>query len=526
MLATIALAALGMFASPVAPEYDFVVRGGRVIDGSGNPAYFADAAIKGDRIVKIGERLGAGKKEVDAKGKIVAPGFIDVHTHSEDIAEIPLAENFLRMGVTTIVTGNCGSSTLEPGLFFKAMLKNGVSPNVATLIGQNSVRRKAMGGNYDREPTPKERSEMRSLVDRAMQQGAVGLSTGLIYMPGVFSKTDEIIDLAKVSSKYGGLYVSHMRSESLQLLEAIEEVIAIARAAGCRAEVSHIKASGNATWGKSTEALALIEKARSEGVDITQDQYVYTASSTSLGQTIPDWAKEGGSSEFKKRLADSNAKAKMVADMKANLERNARPDYAYAVIANCSSDKSLNGKPVPAAAKAKRGSDSLEDQIETILEIESKGGASAVFHGMAEDDVQRFLGHPNTMVASDGGPRVINDTVPHPRNFGNNARVLQRYVREEKVLRMEDAIRRMTSLPAQTFRMIDRGLLREGMAADVVVFDPKTVRANATFEDPQQFATGFALVMVNGVPVIENDRHTKARPGKALRLKNRVVRAW
>lgn len=524
MLSTIALLLVAPNLS-VQGAYDLVIRGGKVADGSGNPTFDADVAVKGDRIVKVGFVEGRGKVEVDAKGKVVCPGFIDVHTHSESIAEIPKAENYLRMGVTTIITGNCGSSTLDVNGFFKSIQDKGVSPNVATLIGQNAVRRAAMKGDFDRRPTADELAAMRNAVDRAMRQGAVGLSTGLIYMPGVFSKTDEIAELAKVSARFGGLYVSHMRNEGLQLLEAIQELIDIAKSAGCRAQISHIKASGNASWGRSADALALIEKARAGGLELTQDQYAYTASSTSLGQTIPDWAKEGGAAEFRKRLEDPGLKARMVADMKENLQKNARSNYAYAVIAQCRSDKNLNGKSVPEAAKIKRNSDDLEAQIETILEIERAGGASAVFHGMAEDDVRRYMSHPHTMIASDGGPREINDTVPHPRSYGNNARVLGQYVREWKVLRLEDAIRRMTSLPAQTFRIADRGFVREGMAADIVVFDPARVQENATFTDPHRYATGFALVLVNGKTVVRSDSHTGATPGRPLRLLNRMVRA-
>jgi N-acyl-D-amino-acid deacylase len=525
MLVSLAALALLLPSPAPAPVYDLVIRDARIADGTGNPLYTGDVAVHRGRIAKVGSFEGKGKEEVSGKGKVLAPGFLDVHTHSENLAEVPKAENYLRMGVTTIVTGNCGGSALAPREFFAKVGKTKVSPNVATLIGHNTVRRKAMGGDFDRAPTPKELAEMRALVDAAMRQGAVGLSTGLIYMPGTFSKTDEIQALAKVSAEHGGIYVSHMRSEGLQLLEAIEELIAIARFAGCRAQISHIKASGNASWGKSAQALELVEKAREDGVDVTQDQYMYTASSTSLNQTIPDWAKEGGSEAFKKRLADPGQKARMVADMKQNLERNGRKDYTYAVIASCRSDKSLNGKNVPQAAKIKRGSDDLDAQIETILEIEKAGGASGVFHGMSEDDVRRYLEHPNTMIASDGGPREINETVPHPRSYGNNARLLERYVRQQKLLRLEEAVRKMTSLPAQTFRIADRGQVREGLAADLVLFDPAAVKENCTFTDPHRYATGFALVLVNGVPVVRNDTHTGARPGKALRLKNRVVRA-
>lgn len=525
MITALAMIALSSASMLSAPTYDLVVRGARVVDGTGNPAFHADVAVSRGRIQRVGFVAGKGREELKAAGLILAPGFIDVHTHSENVLEIPKVENFLRMGVTTLVTGNCGGSNLEVSKFFKDISSKGISPNLATLVGHNTVRRKAMGGDFDRVPTPAEMTSMRGLVEKAMVQGAVGFSTGLIYMPGTFAKTEEIAELAKVSSRYGGIYVSHMRSEGLQLLEAIQEVIDIARTSGCRAQVSHIKASGNASWGKSHAALELLERTRALGLDITQDQYVYTASSTSLSQTIPDWAKEGGAEQFKKRLADSATKGRMIEDMKENLEKNARKDYTYAVIASCRSDKRLNGKSVPEAAKIKLGADDLDAQIETILEIEKAGGASGVFHGMSEDDVRKYLSHPFTMIASDGGPREVNDTVPHPRSYGNNARALQIYVREQRMLRLEDAIRKMTSLPAQTFRIVDRGLIREGLAADIVVFDPNSVRENSTFTDPHKFATGFTLVLVNGVPVVKNDAHTGAKPGKPLRLKDRVVRA-
>ena len=524
MLAALSLILAATQALPQA-SYDVVIRGARVADGSGNPTYLADVAVARGLIVKVGRVEGKGLEEIDGSGKVLAPGFIDVHTHSEDVTDIPGVTNYLRMGVTSLVTGNCGGSALDVAAFLKDVDDTHVSLNVATLIGHNTVRRKAMGGDFDRAPSASELTAMEKMVDQAMSDGAVGLSTGLIYMPGTFSKTDEIATLAKVAGPYGGIYASHMRSEGTQLLESIAEVIAICKASGCRGEISHIKASGNASWGKSVQALALIERARAEGIELTQDQYLYTASSTSLNQTIPDWAKEGGHEEFKKRLADPALKARMATEMKEMLARNARSDYTYAVIASCRSDKTLNGKSVPQAAKQRLGRDDIDAQIETILEIEKAGGASGVFHGMSEDDVRKYLAHPNTMFASDGGPKEIGDTVPHPRSYGNNARALGLYVRELGLLRLEDAVRRMTSLPAQTFRIKDRGWVREGLAADLVLFDPATVTEHATFADPHKYATGFAVVMVNGVVVVREDVHTGAKPGKALRLRGGSVGA-
>jgi N-acyl-D-amino-acid deacylase len=498
-----------------AADYDLVLRGGRVVDGTGNPAFFADVAVKGGQIVAIGRIDGSAEREVEAAGKIVCPGFIDVHTHAEEVDDLPLAENFVRMGVTTIVLGNCGSSAVDVGAFFKRLEATNTSLNVATLIGHGSVRSRVMGGSFMRPPTDDELGRMKELVEQAMKNGAVGLSTGLIYLPGTFAKTDEIIELAKVAARYDGIYASHMRSEGEGIFDALDELFRIAREARIRAEVSHIKLSGKQNWGQPDKVLAAIESARAEGLDITQDQYAYTASSTGISQLIPEEVREGG--KFKERMADAGQKAKVVAEMKDKLRRGQRSDYAYAMIADYKHDRSLNGLNIVEATRKTRASDSVEDQIELILEIQKNGGASGVFHGINEDDLRSFLQNPNTLIASDSGIRRWREGVPHPRGYGNNARVLGRYVRELKVLRLEDAIRRMTSLPASTFRLRQRGLLREGHWADIVVFDAEKVQDNATFKEPHQYATGFDHVFVNGVEVIAMDKHTRARPGQVLR---------
>jgi N-acyl-D-amino-acid deacylase len=497
--------------------YDVVIRHGRVVDGSGNPAFFADVAVKEGRIAAIGRIVGDARTEIDATGLVVTPGFIDVHTHGDEVADMPRAENFVRMGVTTIVAGNCGGSTLNVAKLFRAVEQTNVAVNVATLVGHSSVREKAMGGSFDRPPTPEELAQMKALVEQAMKDGAVGLSTGLIYQPGVYAKTDEIVELAKVLAAYDGIYTSHMRHEDNEIYKALDEVFRVAREAGVRAEVSHIKLAGPSAWGQADRVLAHIEKARAEGLDVTEDQYAYTASSTGLSQLIPDWALEGGRNEFRKRIADPAQKATMVADMKRSLHNKAREDYSYAVIASCRHDKSLNGLNIAEAAKAKRGADSLDDQIEMVLEIQANGGASGVFHGMSEDDLKTFMRHPNTMVACDSGLRKFGEGMPHPRGYGNNARVLARYVRELKVLRLEDAIRKMTSLPANTFHFKGRGELREGNWADIVVFDPEKVQDTSTYKDPHHYATGIPYVLVNGITIIKNGEHTGAKAGQALR---------
>ena len=498
-----------------AATYDVLIRHGRIVDGSGNPAFYADVAIRAGRVVGIGKITGDAVLEIDAKGLVVAPGFIDVHTHAEEIDELPLGENFVRMGVTTLVLGNCGSSALDVAGFFRRLEATNISPNVATLIGHGTVRGKVMGGSFMRPPTAEELEKMKGMVEQGMKDGAVGLSTGLIYLPGTFAKTEEIIELAKVASRYDGIYASHMRDEGQGIFEALNELFRIAREAGIRAEVSHIKLSGRSNWGRTAKVLAAIEAARAEGLDITQDQYTYTASSTGISQLVPDKWREGG--RFKERLADPGDKANLVAEMKDRLKTNGRDDYAYAVIASYRQNPALNGLNIVEAARKVRSSDSLEDQIELILEIQLNGGASGIFHGIDEEDLQEFLRHPNTMFASDSGVRKFQDGVPHPRGYGNSARVLARYVRDLKLLRLEDAIRRMTSLPATTFRLKDRGQLREGSWADLVLFDPARVQDESTFGEPHHYATGFAWVLVNGVPVVKQDAHTGARPGRPVR---------
>ncbi len=507
-----------LLATPAISEtYDFVIRHGRIVDGTGNPAFFADVALKNGRIVSIGVVPEKGNKEIDASSMIVAPGFIDVHTHADEVAQMPKAENFVRMGVTTVVVGNCGGSTLDVGKFFHDVERADTAVNVATLIGHNTVREKAMGGSFDRVPTAAELEKMEQWVDEAMKEGAVGLSTGLIYLPGVFAKTHEIIALAKVVGRYDGIYTSHMRYEDTQIYKALDEVFRIAREAHVRAEVSHIKLSGPTAWGQADKVLDYIEQARSSGLDITQDQYAYTASSTGLKQLIPESAFDGGQKAFLERLADADQKAKIVAEMKHGLRLKGREDYSYSVVADYRHDKALNGLNIMEAAKVTRSSDSLDDQIETILEIQKNGGASGVFHGMSEEDLQKFMRHPNTMIACDSGLRKFGEGVPHPRGYGNNARVLARYVRDLKVLRLEDAIRKMTSLPANTFHFRQRGELREGFWADLVIFDPEKIQDTAEYKSPHHYPTGIKTVLVNGIVVLENDSHTGRKAGMALR---------
>ncbi len=510
--------ALLIAGTTAAADFDLLITNARIADGSGKPLVGGSIAVKGGKIVAVGQIEGTADQIIDAGGKVAAPGFIDVHTHSEDICLIPVAENFLRMGVTTIVTGNCGHSRTDVAKFFQEIEESKVALNVATLIGHGSVREQGMGGSFIRAPNAEQLAMMKGLVDQAMKEGAVGLSTGLIYVPGSFAKTDELIELAKVAAAHDGIYVSHMRYETVKIFDALDEILRIAREARIRAEVSHIKLSGPSAWGKAAEVLAVLDKARAEGLKITHDQYAYTASSTGLRQTLPDAALEGEREDYLARIADPKQKAEIIAQMAEMRERQGRKDYGYAVIARCKSDPTLNGRTVPEAAKIRRGSDSLDDQIEFILDLEAQGGASAIFHGMNEDDLQAFLKHPLTLIASDGGPRRLGEDVPHPRSYGNNARVLGRYVRDLKLLTLEEAVRRMTSLPAQTFRLKDRGELKPGAFADIVIFDPEKVNDPSTFSAPHHYAEGFSDVIVNGGVVIRDGQLTEVRSGGPLRI--------
>jgi N-acyl-D-amino-acid deacylase len=421
------------------------------------------------------------------------------------------------MGVTTIITGNCGASRIDVSKFFREMEDARLALNTATLIGHGSVRKAAMGGVTMRAPSEAELTRMKQIIDEAMTDGAVGMSTGLIYVPGSFAKTPELIACARVVAQHGGVYVSHMRYETARITEALDELVTITRDARIKSQVSHIKLSGPSAWGRANEILTYLDKARAEGLDIAHDQYAYTASSTGLRQFIPDEALEGTRSDYVKRIDDPTQKAEIIEKMKALLVRQGRKDYSHAVIARYSHDPSLNGISIPAATKKLRGNDSLDDQVELVLEIERNGGGSGIFHGMNEEDLRTFMRHPLTMIASDGGPRRLGVDVPHPRSYGNNVRVLSTYVRDEKVLTLPEAIRRMTSLPADRFQLGKRGKIAVGYTADLVAFDPAQVDARSNFDDPHHYAEGMDYVWVKGIAVIKDGVLTGARPGGPLR---------
>ncbi len=515
-------------------NYDLIIQNGRIVDGSGNPWYVADVGIRDGHIAAIGHLCDTGarressgtsacpaKRTLEARGLLVAPGFIDVHVHVEEsVRRTPTADNFLFDGVTSLITGNCGGSETDLAKFFSELRQAGISINVGTLVGHNSIRQAAMG-TVPRDPTPEEQARMEALVDQAMRDGAVGFSTGLIYIPGAYSKTPEVIGLARVAAKHSGVYASHIRNEGNDehggVFAAIAEAIEIGRTAGMPVEISHFKVANKKLWGQSTRTISMVEQARTEGLDVTVDQYPYTASSTNLGVLLPSWALAGGSEEMKKRLADAETRKKIAAEMKdAVRNRNGRRSLDYAYVALCRWDPTVEGKNLSQINAEKGHKKTLENEIQTVLEMMEKGGAQMVYHTMDEKDVERIMRFPYSMVASDAGVIEFGHGAPHPRAYGTNARVLGRYVREKKILRLEEAIRKMTSLPAQRFRLVDRGLVRPGMWADLVVFDEKAVVDRATFEKPHAYADGFRYVLVNGEVVIADGKHSGARPGRIL----------
>ncbi|HZH91544.1 MAG TPA: D-aminoacylase [Pyrinomonadaceae bacterium] len=499
------------------PAYDLVITNGRIVDGTGNPWFRADIAVKDGRIARIGHIAPTDALvSVDARNQIVAPGFIDVHTHAEGIYNQPAAENFVRMGVTSLVTGNCGSSATDIGEFLGRSGQQPLAVNLATLIAHGDVRRKVMGLEA-RAPSAEELQKMEAMVEQGMRDGALGLSTGLIYVPGTFAKTDEVTALARVAARHGGIYATHMRNEGERVLEAIRESIEIGERANLPVEISHFKISNKKLWGQTQATIGLIREARGRGLQVTVDQYAYTASSTSLDSRLPSWVLEGGREAGKTRLADPAVRSRVVAELKDSLKRSGFKDFAYAVVASYAKNPAFNGKSIAAIAKEARGKADIASQIEQILEMYTEGGAGMVYHSMGEQDVQAIMREPFTMIASDSGVRRFGEGAPHPRGYGNNARVLGHYVRELRVLTLEDAIRKMTSLPAQTFHLRDRGLVREGFAADLVIFDETAIADRATFEQPHQYPTGISHVLVNGRPVYANGQMTPARPGVSLR---------
>jgi len=506
-------------APAAAPVYDVLILNGRILDGSGSPAIPADVAVQGDTIAAVSRMPDArAKLRIDARGMHVAPGFIDIHTHARyGIFDVPTAENYIRQGVTTVIEGQDGDSPIPLRPFLARLADSAIAVNFGMFAGQGSIREAVMGLEA-RPATPAELAKMRELMRQAMLDGAFGISTGLFYVPGNYTPTEEIIELARVAGRMGGIHISHMRDEAAGVVESVRETIRIGEEGGLPTQITHHKIVGKGNWGASRTTLRLVEEARARGVDVTIDQYPYTASSTSLsGALLPQWALAGGQAALMKRLADPAQRAKIKAGIVNRLiNERGGGDPRNVVISRCWFDDSLTGKSLADILAARGIAVNMENAAETVIELQSRGGCQAIFHAMAEEDVIRILTSPHTMIASDGEIPIFGSGSPHPRSYGTFARVLGRYVREKKVLRLEEAVRKMTSLPAARLRLTDRGLLRPGMKADVVVVNAETVADRATFLQPHQYATGFSAVLVNGRPVILNGKLTGDRPGQVL----------
>lgn len=505
-----------------AQTVDVLIKNGRILDGTGNSWFRGDVAVKDGKIFQTGtlSHLQA-TRIIDAKGLLIAPGFIDVHTHIEgDEVKNPTADNFLYDGVTTVVTGNCGASHTDIRKYLATLDSLRLSINVATLVGHNDVR-KAVMGTANRKATEEELQQMEAIVQKAMQDGAVGLSTGLIYIPGTYSTTDEVVRLAKAAAAKGGVYATHMRDEGDSVTAAIREALHIGREAKIPVQISHFKLSGQQNWGRSRETLPLVIKAREEGLDVTIDQYPYTASSTGLSTLLPDEILSDGQDSIAARLQRPEVRKYVTEYMLKKLAKRKLKHFSYPVVAFYKADTTLNGKSIEQVNLLMGRKHTAKDETETVMDMMIKDGASMIFHGMSDEDVKRIMQYPFNMFASDASIRVLNEGAPHPRGYGTNARVLGKYVREEKVISLEEAVRRMTSLPAQKFELRDRGLLREGMAADIVVFNENEVSDVSTYEKPHAYSKGFQYVLVNGKVVVEEGKHNRERNGTTLRRAGR-----
>ena len=499
-------------------DYDLIIRGGKVVDGSGNPWYHADIAIKNDRIAEIGQLSNHGAKRViDAHGLVVAPGFIDPHTHAlRGIFEVPNAESALLQGVTTLTEGNDGSSPYPIDRHYADIDNLRISPNWAVFVGQGTIRQRVIGFGL-RKATPDEMERMKQMVRDAMEQGALGISTGLFYVPGSFTSTEEVIELSKVAAEYNGIYISHIREEAAQLIDSVQETIRIGEEANIPVQITHHKVIGVENWGASIESLRLVDEARKRGVDVTIDQYPYTASQTSINALIPQWAQAGGREEMLSRINSAETYSTIKNEVVAKiLYDRGGGDPKNVFISRNSWDPDMAGKNLAELAIDAGLEPTPENAADVVFDIIRGGGATAVYHAIGPEDVDRIMQHPATAIGSDGPVGVFGEGAPHPRQYGTFARVLGLYVRERKILSLEEAIRKMSSQSARRLGIHDRGLITKGYFADIAIFDPDEIIDKATFENPHQYAIGTKFVLVNGAVVVENGQHTGARPGRIL----------
>ncbi len=549
-LATSSVAALGACANGLphvesVADFDLLIRGGSIVDGTGGPAFTADIGISADTITAVGAlSRDQGRRVLEANGLCVAPGFIDIHSHSDrSIVVYPTADSRVRQGITTELTGNCGSSAapivgsnaeevrrwmggeeeLRPdwsdvSSYYARVERQQVSINQALLLGQGTIRQ-AVAGNADRPLASDETATVLRLVEEGLEQGAWGVSTGLEYTPGRYTPTDEIVAIARLVGRRGALYASHMRNEEATLLESVAETIEIGRRSGARVEISHLKAAGRVNWHKQDSALSLIEAARTDGVDVLADAYPYSAYSTGLTILLQNWALEGDTSAMMARLADPSTRQRIRREVAIRVPQEPG-GYDLIVISSVktSTNQPLVGKNMLQIAEVWH----IEPD-EAILRLieQERGSVSYVGHAMSAANVARVLSHPLVMIGTDGYSMTPTGRAaldrPHPRSYGACARVLQEYVRERKVLELPNAVRKMTSMPADHIGLRDRGRVAKGLKADLVVFDPATIREEATFDNPQRYPIGVSHVLVNGVLVVQNGSHTDARPGRMLR---------
>ena len=516
LLASVA-ACTGPSSSP--KPYDLLIAGGTVVDGTGQPRFRGDVALRGDRIVRVSRAAipaDSAASVLDAEGLVVAPGFWDNHAHiATSIHEHPLAENFIRQGITTIIASLHSGAQPYPLADYAGALR--LAPNVGFFAGHWWVRREVIG-MANRDPSPAELERMKTLVEETMQAGALGLSTGLLYVPANYARTEEVIELAKVAARHGGIYVTHMRDEGRGLLNSVAETIRIAAEAGIPAQINHHKAVGAGQWGWSTRTLAMIDSANAAGLDVKHDLYPYTASSTGSNILFPPWALAGGQDSLVARLNDPGTRRTIEREMVPLMEEErGGGDLSRIQFRVVPSDRRYDGKTLADLARDRRMPMTTATGIQLVIELQIKGGFSAIYHSIHEDDVQRIMRHPLAMFETDGDPVEIGVGFPHPRSYGTFPRVLARYVRELGVLTLEEAVKKMTSMPAEQMGQGERGAVREGAYADLTVFDATRIQDRATYSDPHQYSVGIRHVVVNGTPVIRDGAMTGERPGRWLK---------